>query len=531
MPLLSAYEVYQTHLRGPAAVIRLFEQTFGTLALYGPPEPDFQQRTIEAQSAEIDLLQARLLRLEAEVTRLRYHNRQLVSQIAQTQGVPIKDSHNSHRPPSTDRLKRTRSLRQPSGRRPGGQVGHQGETRRLVPHPDQLWRHSPATCHHCHSSLASAPAVSTERRQVWDLPPVKLQVVEHQAEVRWCVHCGRQTKGEFPDEVRSRVQYGQRVRAWAVYLVSYQLLPYRRAAELLSDLCGCRLSGATIKRGIDECADKLSATAAQIKRALKRARVIHVDETGLRVSGRGQYVHVASTGTLTSYQCDPQRGKGAVERVGVLLGYRGTCVHDAHTAYTAFTTCRHALCGAHLLRELNYFAEASEEHKQWAVPIKELLLEMKRAVEEERAAGARQMAAQRVRRFGERFDELVKVGRKMVSKEPSRADPENVEARDEARDAVIKREARSFVGRLERRRAEVLRFVEDFEVPFDNNQAERDLRMIKLQQKVSGCFRTEEGAERFCRIRSYLSTMRKRGQNVLKVIEGAVEGCPLPLTC
>jgi hypothetical protein len=214
----------------------------------------------------------------------------------------------------------------------------------------------------------------------------------------------------------SRVQYGQRVRAWAVYLVSYQLLPYRRAAELLSDLCGCRLSGATIKRGIDECADKLSATAAQIKRALKRARVIHVDETGLRVSGRGQYVHVASTGTLTSYQCDRQRGKGAVERVGVLLGYRGTCVHDAHTAYTAFTTSRHALCGAHLLRELNYFAEASEEHKQWAVPIKELLLEMKQAVEEERAAGARQMAAQRVRSFGERFDEMVKVGRKMVSK-------------------------------------------------------------------------------------------------------------------
>jgi transposase len=373
--------------------------------------------------------------------------------------------------------------------------------------------------------------LSTERRQVWDLPPVKLEVVEHRAEVRRCQRCGHQTKGEFPGEVRARVQYGQRVKAWAVYLVSYQLLPYRRAAELLSDLCGCRLSGATIKRGIDECADELSATASQIKRALKRARVIHVDETGLRVGGRGQYVHVASTGTLTSYYCDPQRGKGAVERVGVLLGYRGTCVHDAHTADTAFTTCRHALCGAHWLRELNYFAEASEEHKPWAVPIKELLLEMKQTVAEEHTAGARQMAAQRVHSFGERFDEMVKVGRKMVSREPSRAGPENVRARDAARDAVIKRAARSFVGRLERRRAEVRRFVEDFKVPFENNQAERDLRMIKLQQKVSGFFRTEEGAERFCRIRSYLSTMRKRGQNVLKVIEGAVEGCPLPLTC
>lgn len=461
------------------------------------------------------------------MTELRYHNLQLARQIAQASDVPVKDSHNSHRPPSSDALKRTRSLRRPAGRRQGGQPGHRGATRRLAPHPDQLLRHRPVTCRHCQASLDQARVLGIERRQVWELPPVQVHITEHQAEVRCCQHCGRTTKGEFPTEVRSRLQYGKRVRAWAAYLVSYQWLPYRRAAGLLTDLCGGRLSAVTIRRCIEGCADRLVAAEAQIKRAVKRAPVIHVDETGVRVSGRGQYVHVASTGNLTYYHADAQRGKRAVERAGVLLGYRGTCVHDAWTAYSSYTTCRHSLCGVHLLRELTYFEEASEEQTVWAAPLKELLREMKHAVEAEVAGGARRMAPERMRSYSERFDELVRRGREVVGEELSRAAPES--ARRSPAEA-LRRAARSLLGRFARRREAVLRFLGDYRVPFDNNQAERDLRMIKVQQKVGGCFRTTEGVENFCRIRGYLSTMRKRGKRMLWSIERAVEGCPVTLT-
>ncbi|MBA3805715.1 MAG: IS66 family transposase [Acidobacteria bacterium] len=263
------------------------------------------------------------------------------------------------------------------------------------------------------------------------------------------------------------------------------------------------------------CASELVETELKIKQKLRRSSVIHADETGMRVGGRLHYVHVASTPRLTHYGADARRGKAAMDDIGILPEYRGTCVHDGWLSYTFYPKCRHALCGAHLLRELIYFEELGAETKAWAAPLKELLLEMKAQVERVSAVGEKRLAAEQLATLTGSYDRLIAEGLKAP---PPSDVPEQVQ-----------KQARNLLLRLERRKEEVLRYVTDFSVPFDNNQAERDLRMGKLQQKTSGCFRTEEGARRFCRIRSYISTMRKQGKAALRALEGACRGAPLSI--
>jgi transposase len=281
----------------------------------------------------------------------------------------------------------------------------------------------------------------------------------------------------------------------------------------MSDLFGCRLSPGTVANIVRECADGLVETELKIKQKLKRSAVIHADETGLRVAKRLQYVHVASTEHLTHYAAAAHRGRTAIDEINVLPRYRGTCVHDGLLSYTHYARCRHALCGVHLLRELTYFEEVSAETKAWAGPLKELLLEMKAEVERARGEGGKRLTGDRLTSMTASYDRLVAEG--LEAKPPPEV-PEQV-----------RKQARNLLLRLERRKEEVLLFLHDFKVPFENNQAERDLRMVKLQQKVSGCFRSEEGARRFCRIRSYVSTMRKQGKGVLPALAGACRGAPL----
>jgi transposase len=511
----TSYEIYQTYLRGPAAVIRLFEQALGTQAIYGTPTPDMQQRTIESLSEEIDRLRSQVARLKQELRETRSDNHGLLRRNAELEAFVSKDSHNSSRPPSTDPswTKRTKSLRRPSGKLPGGQVGHPGHTLRLTPKPRRVVVHRPLQCRHCSSPLREGRSTGVERRQVIDLVPIRLRVTEHRAEVVRCPRCGRRTKAEFPESVRASVQYGPSLLSRALYLHDYQLLPYQRTAEAMRELFGCAMSAGTVSTAVRQCASGLMETELKIKRGLRRSAVIHADETGLRVGARLHYVHVASTSRLTHYGADARRGKAAMDEIGVLPECRGTCVHDGWLSYTFYPRCRHALCGAHLLRELTYFEELAAETRAWAGPLKELLLEMKREVERVRREGGRQLGHERLESLTESYDRLITEGLKA---------PPASDVRD-----GIQKQARNLLLRLGRRKEDVLRFVTDFRVPFDNNQAERDLRMIKLQQKTSGCFRTEEGARRFCRIRSYISTARKQGRAVLHALEGACRGKPL----
>jgi transposase len=470
-----------------------------------------QQRTIDALSDEIGRLQRQISRLKAALGEARGEVDWLRRRNTELEKLVTKDSHNSSRPPSTDPpwAKRTKSLRRPSGKRPGGQPGHAGHTLRLTPKPQRVVTHRPARCRHCSAPLAAARGASVERRQVIKLVPARLRVTEHRAEVVRCSSCGRRTKASFPSDVSATVQYGPSILARALYLHDYQLLPYARAAEAMRELFGCAMSAGTLATAVRRCAAGLIETEVKIKRGLRRSPIIHADETGLRVKGKLAYVHVASNERLTHYAADARRGKAAIDEIDILPSYRGTCVHDGWLSYTHYSSCRHALCGAHLLRELTYFEELSEVTKAWAAPLKALLLEMKGVAER----GGAPLPTWQVEELMTRYDKRVAEGQEAPP--PPDVPP------------LACRQARSLLRRLERRKEEVLRFLSDPSVPFDNNQAERDLRMVKLQQKVSGCFRTGEGARRFCRIRSYVSTARKQGREVLHALEGACKGEPL----
>ena len=331
-----------------------------------------QQRQIDDLSEHIGRLHAQLEKLQAEVSELHQRNFRLQHRNSELEVLLTKDSHNSSRPPSTDPVwaKRTSNLRSPSGTRPGGQAGHRGHRLRLTAHPNRVVEHRPRECHICHASLASASVVSHHRQQVFELVPAKLKVTEHRLCVLRCPACGRRTKGEFVGGVRSGVQYGPGVKARVLYLQQYQLLPYQRTSEAMRELFGCQLSAGTVSNIVKECADKLVKTELQIKRKLRRSTVLHADETGLRINRRLGYVHVASTPSLTHYGAAHHRGHSAMEEINVLPRHRGTVVHDGLLSYKHYTKCRHALCGVHLLRELKYFEELSEQTKRWASPLK-----------------------------------------------------------------------------------------------------------------------------------------------------------------
>jgi transposase len=322
----TCFEIYETYRRGPAAVLRLFEEALGTRAVYGPPDPDTQQRTIDSLSDEIGRLQRQVSRHKLALGEARGEADRLRRRNAELEKLVTKDSHNSSRPPSTDPpwAKRTKSLRRPSGRRVGGQPGHAGHTLRLTQRPQRVITHRPARCRHCSSSLAGARAAGVERRQVVELVPARLRVTEHRAEVIRCTTCGRRTKADFPSGVRATVQYGPSVLARALYLHDYQLLPHARAAEAMRELFGCAMSAGTLSSAVNRCAAGLVETELKIKRGLRRCVVIHADETGMRVNQQLAYVHVASSAQLTHYAADARRGKGAIDEIGVLPAYRAT---------------------------------------------------------------------------------------------------------------------------------------------------------------------------------------------------------------
>jgi transposase len=372
------------------------------------------------------------------------------------------------------------------------------------------------------------------------LPPLRLVVTEHQiAHVR-CAECGTTTRGEVPAAVRAPVQYGPRLRALAVYLVQQQFLPYARTREVLAEVFGAPLSVGTLVRLVRQGADRLGTVEGQITRRLRRAAVLHHDETGLHVVGAGtaaappvgspsagphlQWAHVTSTPQLTHDALHPQRGARALEAIGILPRFRGVSVHDGWMAYRHYRhdrRCRHALCNAHHLRELTFVEE--ELHQAWAGQLKHLLRAMRTAVEQARAAGATQLPRPQRDGFRARYEAPLGEG---LACNPQPPPPAGAAPRRGRRKQTP---ARNLLDRLWTYQHEVLAFLDDFAVPFDNNQAERDLRMVKVQQKISGTFRSAASARAFCRIRSVLSTWRKQGRSALGALEAAFAAHPLNL--
>jgi transposase len=468
----------------------------------------------------------RIAELEAENAALRADNNALRSQVEQLLGRVgelearvARDSHNSSKPPSSDPLghKRPRSQRRRSGKKPGGQLGHAGETLHLVATPDELVEHRPAVCAACQAPLdETATVVLYERRQVHELPPVRLLIREHRALHVRCPSCAQVSMGAFPAEAPSRAQYGPRLRALAVYLLEQQLIPYARVRELLADLLGAVVSLGTLTRWGQQGAQTLRPVEEQIKAALQRAPVLHCDETGVRRAGKLAWAHVTCTARLTHYAIHAHRGSEATDAIGILPSYRGVSVHDGWKPYRHYTQCRHALCNIHHLRELTFVEE--QEQQPWAKEFKGLLLAMKAAVEQARARGERRLGGAERSTFIARYADLLASG--LAANPPPHRRPGQ-------RGRLKQSPARNLLERLWMGQDEVLAFLDDFTIPFDNNQAEQDLRMLKVQQKIAGSFRADTGSEAFARIRGYLSTMRKQGVGLLAALQSVFSGQPL----
>ncbi len=440
-------------------------------------------------------------------------------QIAELTALLKQNSRNSHWPSSRDKSrkkKRTKSLRRKSDKKPGGQKGHQGHTLTMCDMPDVVTVHRPRTCQHCQVPLpAEQRAVAVDKRQVHDLPPLQVVVTEHQAETLCCRHCRQLSQGTFPSNVVAPVQYGPGIQQLAVYLKSEQYIPYDRSRQFLADLFDLHLSPGTLQNIVARAAKRLRPLVTQIKRALIAGHTLHCDESGFYIGGKRHWLHVAATQTLTCYYPHPRRGHKATEAMGILPHFRGTAIHDFWSAYRYYQACHHGLCNVHHLRDLTALAENGNQ--AWATRFQWFLLSVKQVVDQARLTGATALPAAKVAQIERIYDQLIAVALQANSPPPG-GWPKGKRGRPR------KTKARNLAERFDNHRHEVLAFVYDFKVPFDNNLAERDIRMLKVQQKISGCFRSQEGANDFCTIRSYLSTMRKQGLNVWSALGSVLSG-------
>lgn len=471
----------------------------------------------QLEQLDKEALVAIILMLQQQVRELQHMVAEQAVEIQRLRDELTKNSRNSGKPPSSDGLKkpRPRNLRRKTGRRSGGQAGHPGHTLEMVEQPQHVQVHPVRVCPHCATDLEPVQPCGRERRQVFDVPPVQIEVTEHQAEIKVCPACWQAVKADFPPGVSQPVQYGPRIKAQVSYLNNYQLIPLARTCEVLGDFYGHTPAEALVLDANAATVAGIVPSLGATQEQLIAADVVHFDESGLRVEGQLNWLHVASTEWLTYYGVHPQRGQVGMQAQGILPAFQGRAVHDHWASYFAFDNCQHALCNAHHLRELLFVAEQYQQ--PWAEEMIRLLLDIKAEVET-MPAGQVRLPSERLAHFEQRYDELIARG--------GEANPPPSEPPPKKRGRKKQTPPKNLLDRLEHYKPQVLAFMYDLRVPFDNNLAERDVRMVKVKQKVSGAFRTRTGAETFCAIRSYISTVRKHGLNVIDAIHAALIGTP-----
>ena len=412
-----------------------------------------------------------------------------------------KDSHNSNKPPSSDNpLKKTKSMRKRTGKKPGGQKGHKGTNLKQVTHPDEVSDITPKGLCSCKKNLKNAKVIDCVKRQLFDLLLPQLFVAEYKGNILQC-ECGKIHYPDFPYGLAREAQYGPNIKSLVVYLKQYGFISYDRIAELFSDIFDISISQGTFVNIINECSEKIKPCVEKIKEELKNSAVLNCDESGIRIEGSLHWVHSVGTENFTYYYPHKRRGFEAMETIGILPFFNGTIIHDHWKSYFRYEQCLHGLCNTHHLRELTFFEEKGEK---WAKKIKRCLNDAYKEKKENIYLGEKQ-----INKYKRRLRRLLNKGLRLHPKQMKK---------NRTRGRPKQSNEYNFLNRLKERINDVLRFIIDPNVPFSNNLAERDIRMLKIQQKVSGTFRSMKGAIAFCRIRSYISSIKKCGQSVFKAL-------------
>jgi len=461
------------------------------------PESDIIKAFNEGLSSIVEL-----------VTNLTTQIQKLETRIEKLETQSKKTSKNSSKPPSTDGFKKTQSLRKSTGAKPGGQKGHKGTTLKMSETPDETIVYDITSCSLCSTSLEEVEPVKTIKRQVFDIPKQEAVVTEHQVPVKVCPNCGTKNQSQFPDDVTQPVQYGVNITTTAVYLNQYQFIPYKRMQELFMELFSQPISQGTLVNMVRRTYKALESVESYIKNQLINASVAHFDETGLYVQKNRWWLHSTSNNSYTYYYPHPLRGQEAINAIGILPLFKGTAIHDCWAAYFMYDDCTHAICNVHNLREGRAMIEL--HNQEWAKQMNQLLIDAKTYSE----SYAYPLSTVDIDEFNKRFEAIIEQG---YLENPLKKGQKNT---DPVR----------FLNRLSKRQEEVLEFLHQRDVPFDNNLVERDIRMVKGKQKVSGTFRAKEGAKHFSRIRGVISTIKKQGKDVLDSLSGVISGAkPMPV--
>lgn len=452
-----------------------------------------------------------ILNLQEQVLSLAKRVEQLEQQLS-------KNSHNSSKPPSSDGLAKPnpKSLRKRTGKKSGGQKGHKGHTLEQVEHPDQSIV-LPVTSCSCHCDLSQIPPIGYDVRQIFELPKPKLDVLELKGEIKICPDCGTQVKATFPNSVNAPVQYGERFRALLVYLHHQQLLPVNRINQMMKDLYNAPVCEATILNTAKRTYENLEPFEDAVTQSLSQGSVMHVDESGARTARKLHWLHVACSDLLTFYGIHEKRGSQAMDHFKIIPQFNGCLIHDFWKAYLKYG-CHHGLCNAHHLRELTFLFE--QQNQPWAEKMFDFLIEAGKFIKEQN----KQLTLEQKEPWLQRYRDIIAEGWE--------ANPLPTEPAKKKRGRRKKTKAQNLLDRLGEYESSVLAFLHDKNIPFSNNLAEQDIRMIKVRLKISGCFRTLQGAKHFARIRSYISTSRKQAWNILDAITSAVVSQPyIPSIC
>ena len=426
--------------------------------------------------------------------------------IAELESQITMNSNNSSKPPSSDGLKKppVKSLRKKSGKKPGGQFGHKGHGLKLARGPDEAVTVNPIECNVCGFNLSLEPAQHADTRYVYDVQ-IEVRLVKYIIQKALCPKCGSVTVGTPPPECKGTQNYGNAIRALSVVMTNYANVSIDKTRKILRDLLDIPISGGTIKTIQRECALKTGDSIKEIKKNLLASPTLNVDETGFRAEGKTQWIHVASNSKYTLLSAHGKRGREGTEAGGVVSEYEGTLIHDCWAAYFGFDKCKHALCVAHLMRELTALIEQGQP---WANDTLPLLLEMKGVVDRYKGNDKTGLSQYYQNKFVLRYNEIIAAAKQGTVPSAERK----------------KTKAENLLTRLEKYKSEIMRFTEDFNIPFDNNQAERDIRNVKVKQKVSGGFCTEDGAKDFANTSSVIGTVVKLGKSVIGAIRGLFDG-------